>query len=160
MSASGVRGCLRAACAEVQTLRSLVPGHVRDRAIELLVRRYASGKRGAGDVLRGLDACLGQGRCVECAALWTRAVKAVQPVPLALTAWACDHADVMSVEALRLLLRTAASDAAISARVRRHVGRLTSSPEGLVALMYDGAGLTWWSADMVQPAIRKYLTMP
>ncbi len=101
---------------------------------------------------------MGQNRWVECASLWTHAARAVHPVPLTLTDWACRHIDVMSVEALRLLLRLAADDPAISARLQYYQQSLTSTPEGLVALMYDGAGLQWWSKDMVKPAIQRYLT--
>lgn len=147
------------ACSEVRTLRLLVPGHVRDRAIEHLVRKYAAGRRCVSDVVSGLDACLGQNRCVEAASLWVHAARAVHPVPLVLADWCCAHLDIMSVEALRLLLRLAADDVAVSTRVGRYVDALTATPEGLVALMYDGSALRWWSADKVKPAVQRYLTL-
>ena len=83
-------------CPEAQTLRTFVPGPLRDRMVDKLMVRYSDGRRCASHIVQALDASFAQARHSECRETWLRAVHAVRPVPRVLHDWARRHRHIFN----------------------------------------------------------------
>jgi hypothetical protein len=147
------------ACAEVRVLRSFVPPWRRHKAINALVRRYASGRRDAWDVCEGLAALLGQGRVDDCGWLLMDAMDAVRPVPTVLWTWACRHADLLGFVPAQKVLRIAALSPRYERHLVAHKDALTRSVDGVVALIHEAWRFPAWAPETLRPALRRFLAV-
>lgn len=141
-------------CVEVEILRTFSSScSVRTRVMDKLVRKYRRGRRSARQVVDALQALTSQNRVGDAAYLTAEAIDAVRPVPTVLWAWACRHANLLSVNDLKNLLDLALTES----RYRKHLCKwvLAQTPEGLVALLYHRESFEWAPA-LLEPALRAY----
>lgn len=148
---------MRAACREVQVLRTLGgDGVAAGRAADRLVRKYVTGRRSACDVVHGLRALLSRNARAAAGELAHSALVAVHPVPTLLWAWTCEHAVLLDVDTVRYMLRLAAVNPRYAKHVRRHRAAVATSPEGLVALLHESHRLPDWAGDAVRDGLAHF----
>jgi hypothetical protein len=148
---------MRAACREVQVLRTFTPPWTRLYVVHRLVRRYAAGRRSATDVCAALAALDAQRQHEDCGRLLLDAWDAVTPVPTVLWTWACRRADVLGCGVLRRMLRLAAVHARYAAHLRAHRDRLAASVDGVIALVHEAHRHPGWAPQLLRPALRAFM---
>lgn len=144
-------------CREVRVLRDTrPPWHAKAKASMRLLDKYKKGRLEAGQFVMGLKALLAQNYGTAASDLVGHGLLAVEPVPLVLWIWACEHVALLNSPVLRLMLRVAGRREVHDKYLRRRASEVASTPEGLVALAHDAHRVPWGS-KLAEDAIRKFV---